>query len=209
MNRLLYQYYIAFSLIGLSAIVSSCRQNDKFLTLDRCISNMEQLSNLDIHRMECVDFWDFERNDYKIISTDSNYYEFNTVQGLLLKTDDSLRLHKFSNAEISRQVRFIIDSLKIVSLSSDPVMKISKAEFLMSNINVKQLWKICFNEKSNETIDNLTGQIQYGCAVNRFSKYLYVTSDRSQVNRNCYRFFKYRNYYFQICGIDVDDLDKG
>lgn len=200
--------FILLSFIAILTIYS-CRNDNRFLTLDTCLVNIDKLKETNIRRLECIDYWEFERNDYKVISSDSNYYEFSTVQGLLLKSTDSSRIHQFTNKEISAQVRYIIDSLKIVSLSSDPDTRIFKAEFLMENINVEKLWKICFEEKNDETIDNMAGQISYGCAVNRYSKFLYVTSDRSQVNRNCYRFFKYKNYYFQICGVETTDKDTG
>ncbi len=187
----------------------SCQVKTNRLSIDQCLENMNQLKILNVLRLECVDYWEFERNDYKVISSDSNYYEFKTDQGLWLKSNDSLRGQQFSRLELSKQVRFIIDSLKIVSLSCDPAGNLLKAEFLMEKIDVESLWEQCFKEKTDETIDNIAGSISYGCAVNRYSKYLYITSDRSQVNRNCYRFFKYKNFYFQICGVGPNDLDEG
>lgn len=202
------KYYLGLLSILILALVS-CRVQTNRLSLDQCLENMNQLRNLNIIRLECIDYWEFERNDYKAISSDSNYYEFNTVQGLLLKSNDSLRGQQFPTLELSKQIRFIIDSLKIVSLSCDPMGNLLRAEFLMEKIDVESLWEQCFKEKTDETLDNIAGPLSYGCAVNRYSKYLYVTSDRSQVNRNCYRFFKYKNYYFQICGVGPNDLDEG
>ncbi|MCC6816444.1 MAG: hypothetical protein IT267_08545 [Saprospiraceae bacterium] len=195
-------------LLGFLLLIS-CKKDSNKLSLDQCLERIQKLQDYNISRLECQDFWEFQRKDYKVLSEDSSYYEFNLVQGLLLKSPDSISKSLYSNQEISKQVRNIIDSLKIVSMSLDKNKHIWRAEFLMKDIDIDQLWEICFNEKSEETINNIAGPLQYGCAVNRFSKFLYISSSNSEVNRNCYRFFKYKSFYFQICGIGLNDKDDG
>lgn len=198
------------SLIYLMCIFISCNEQDyKKLTIDDCINNFETLkSKTSLKYISLIRYWWKYNQDFDVINQHQEKFLIFRYRNGIYEVDSSSssNLNTTNKGLLFQELKWIQDTLKVRSFSIYRKDSSSRVEFVIDNIDIKNLTKCCLESPMFKNITDTLSVKRY-CQFDPKHWMIYISDEKNFIpdtyyaGRYFHKYFKYGKYWVIVCKV--------
>ncbi len=202
-----YRHLILIYLLG---IFISCNEPDyQKLSIDECINNFETLkSKTSLKGIQLIKYWWKDNQDIVVIKKTQEWFSVFRYRNGIYSVDSSslFNLNTTNKNALIQELQWIQDTLKVRSFSINRKDSSSRVEFVIDNIDIKNLTKCCLKSSMFKNISDTLSVQQY-CQFDPNHWMLFISDEKNFIpdwlyaGRYFHKYFKYGKYWVIVCKV--------